>query len=75
MRQSDENKDRFKRLAASRTRNVLRALKVLGNCSNRNAYEYTDKEIEIIFSAIEKQLRVVKNKFQGSGHDKIDFRL
>ncbi len=72
---SPDKRDRFKRLATLRTKNVLKALKVLGNCSNANAYEYSDKEIEMIFSAIEKQLRVIKGKFQTLGKNNIDFKL
>lgn len=70
-----DKRDRFRRLATLRTKNVLKALKVLGNCSNANAYEYSDKEIEIIFSAIEKQLRVIKGKFQTIDKNNIDFKF
>jgi len=72
---SSDKRDRFKRLATLRTKNVLRALKVLGNCANSNAYEYSAKEIELIFGVIEKQLRSVKGKFQAVGEDKIEFKL
>ena len=59
-----ENKrERFKRLAISRTNNILRALKVLGNCSNRSAYDYTEEEINKIFSEIERRVREIKAKF------------
>ena len=33
---------RFERLAVYRTNEVLKRLKVLGNCGNRSAYEYTE---------------------------------
>ncbi len=72
---TNDKRERFKRLATLRTKNVLRALKVLGNCSNSNAYEYSDKEIEAVFSAIEKQLRTVKGKFQSTTQEKIDFKF
>ena len=75
MASGNEKRERFKRLATLRTRNVLKALKVLGNCSNVNAYEYTDHEIEVIFAAIEKQLRKVKSKFQTNIEAKIHFTL
>jgi len=70
-----DRRERFKRLATLRTKNVLKALKVLGNCSNLSAYEYSDKEIELIFSAIEKQLRTIKGKFQSIVQEKIEFKL
>ena len=59
----DNKRERFKRLAAQRTNSVLKRLKVLGNCSNRSAYTYTEEEISKIFAEIERQVRGVKAKF------------
>lgn len=75
MKSHQEKRERFKRLATQRTKNVLRSLRILGNCANRNAYEYTDKEIDSIFSTIEKQIRAVKNRFQSSDNANVDFKL
>jgi len=60
---SGGKRERFKRLAEYRTNEVLNRLKVLGNCSNKSAYEYTDEEISKIFAEIEKKLKEVKSKF------------
>lgn len=59
----DSKRERFKRLATLRTNAVLRRLKVLGNCSNRSAYEYSEEEVNKIFSEIERKVREVKAKF------------
>ena len=59
----DQKRERFKRLGAQRTNAVLRRLKVLGNCSNRSAYNYTEEEVNKIFSEIERRLRETKAKF------------
>lgn len=59
----EAKKDRFQRLATIRTNAVLQKLKILGNCSNRQAYEYSEQEIKKIFSAIEDQMKIVKSKF------------
>ncbi|MFA6145833.1 MAG: hypothetical protein WC697_00690 [Patescibacteria group bacterium] len=59
-------KENFKRLAEYRTNEVLKRLKVLGNCANRSAYEYTEDEINKIFSEIERRLREIKAKFHYS---------
>ncbi|MEI7943051.1 MAG: hypothetical protein WCH76_07835, partial [Candidatus Riflemargulisbacteria bacterium] len=40
--------ERFKRLAVYRTNEVLNKIRVLSNCSNRSAYEYTEEEINKI---------------------------
>ena len=59
----ETNRERFKRLATLRTNTVLRRLKVLGNCANRSAYEYSEDEVNKIFSEIERKVREVKAKF------------
>ena len=56
-------RERFKRLATYRTNEILHRLKVLGNCANRSAYEYTEDEVNKIFSEIEKMVRHTKSKF------------
>jgi hypothetical protein len=58
-----EKKERFKRLATKRTNNVLQKLKVLGNCSNRQIYDYSEEQVDAMFSVIEKKLKEVKSKF------------
>jgi len=61
---SEETKrERFKRLATLRTNTVLRRLKVLGNCANRSVYEYTEDDINKIFSEIDKHMKDAKAKF------------
>ena len=56
-------RDRFKKLAEQKTNAVMHKLKVLGNCSNRSAYEYTEEDVAKIFSAVERQVREIKAKF------------
>ena len=58
--------ERFKRLAKIRTQKVLEKLRILGHCSNSSVYEYDEKEVRAIFSAIDNELRIVKMKFKPS---------
>ncbi|MDD5680011.1 MAG: hypothetical protein PHI59_02075 [Candidatus Omnitrophica bacterium] len=60
---TENRRERFKRLATARTNAVLQKIKVLGNCSNRQAYEYTEDEIDKIFATIDKHLKSTKSKF------------
>ena len=55
--------DAFKRLASQRTNGVLEKLRILGNCANRNAYEYTDEDVRKIFTVVEAEVRRTKAKF------------
>ena len=59
----EDKKENFKRLAEYRTNEVLKKLKVLGNCANRGAYDYTEEEINKIFSEIERKTKETKTKF------------
>jgi len=63
MTTQNQKNERFKRLAEYRTNEVLKRLRVLSNCANRSAYNYTEDEINKIFSAIEKMVKETKTKF------------
>ena len=70
---NESSGDRFKRLATLRTNAVLQKLKVLGNCSNRQAYAYDEDDVDKIFSEIERRIKEVKAKFNFP--KKHDFKL
>ena len=55
--------ERFKRIAAKRTIDILEKIRILGNCSNKSSYEYTEEEVNKIFFEIDKQLKLTKAKF------------
>ena len=61
--ENETRHERFKRLASKRTNEILEKIRILGNCSNKSSYEYTEEEINKIFSEIEKQLKLTKAKF------------
>ena len=60
---SENKREKFLRLATLRTQEILSRLRILGNCANRQVYEYNEADLDKIFSAIDKQLRDVKSKF------------
>jgi len=55
--------ERFKRIATLRTNTVLDKIRILGNLSNKKMYSYSEEDIDRIFSAITKQLKEVRAKF------------
>lgn len=59
----ESKKEKFKRIAENRTNKILDMLDLLGNCSNKSNYEYTDDDVKAIFSAIESAVKVAKMKF------------
>ena len=61
IKQENETKrERFIRLAETRTQKVLNALRILGNCSNLQNYEFSKDEVINIFSEIEKTTKRIK---------------
>ena len=54
---------RFERLATRRVNRVLDGIRLLGNLSNRSSYDYTDAEIQKIFSAIDLASKHAKSRF------------
>ena len=59
----DEKRERFVRIAESRTNKILEQIRLLGNCSNKHNYSYSDEDIKKIFSVIENELREAKLKY------------
>lgn len=56
-------KERFKRLAGKRTNEVLKRLRILGNCADRSRYDYTGEDIEKIFRVINREVTKTKSLF------------
>lgn len=61
--EQETKRERFVRLAEARTNKIINMLQLLGNCSNANAYEYSQQDVERIFNAIENEVREAKKKF------------
>ncbi|MDR0676170.1 MAG: hypothetical protein LBF97_03915 [Elusimicrobiota bacterium] len=64
MDEKDEKIDRFQRIAYKRKDDILEKLRIFGNCANKSSYEYSDVEIEKIFSEILEQFYKIKLKFK-----------
>lgn len=70
----ESKKERFKRVAENRTNKIINMIDLLGNCSNKNNYEYTEEDIKNIFNAIENALKMSKIKFVKK-QEKWNFKL
>lgn len=69
----EQKRNRFIHKAEQRTINVLKTLKVLGNCANKNLYEYHKADLDKIFNAINNKIIETRGKF--SLEDEKDFKL
>ena len=60
-----EKRQRFEKVAGSRVQKVLDTLQLLKNCSNRNNYEYSEADVELMFSEIAKGLKDARSAYSG----------
>lgn len=65
MVKKETKRERFVRLAEARTNKILNMMKLLGNCSSKSNYEYSDEDVKKIFSALEHEMKITKAKFMG----------
>lgn len=71
----NDKQERFTRVATRRTNAVLKRLQVLGNCSNRSAYVYTEQDINKIFGEIERVTKETKMRFILASNKNKEFKL
>lgn len=72
---NESKRERFVRIAEARTNKILEMMRLLGNCSSKSNYEYTDEDIKKIFGALEKELKNTKNRFLGIDSSNEKFTL
>ena len=67
----ENKKENFKRISENRVSKILVLLSQLTNLSNSSYYEYTDEDIEKIFTAIEEETKKSKEMlFKGKNNKK-----
>lgn len=73
MKSAPESKrDRFVRMAEARTTKIMSMVRLLGNCSNKGVYEYSDKDVTKIFTAIEGAVSDAKKRFHNAENGSAD---
>ncbi|MBO4679822.1 MAG: hypothetical protein J5626_09140 [Lachnospiraceae bacterium] len=60
-----EKRQRFEKVAGNRVQKVLDTLQLLKNCSNRNNYEYSEADVELMFAEISKALKDARAAYSG----------
>jgi len=64
------NREPFARIAERRVNRIMDALEKLGDCSNQRNYDYSNADIKKMFGKIEKKLKEIRLKFQGTSMNK-----
>ena len=70
-----EKRERFVRVAESRTNKIIEMIRLLGNCANKSNYEYDEKDVDRIYEAIKKELNDSQAKFHINCKKNNEFKL
>ena len=63
MKNEETKRDKFVRIAEDRTNKIINMMQLLGNCSNQSLYEYSQKDVNKIFNAIQAELDEAKKRY------------
>lgn len=58
-----DKRAKFVELAENRVNRAIKDLRLIGNLSNRSAYDFTDEDIRKIFRVLQKELDSSKGRF------------
>lgn len=53
-------RQRFEKVASKRVQKIIDFMRLLGNCANKNNYDYTEKDVELMFREINRVLKETK---------------
>ena len=75
MNKKSARRERFEKIAARRTQNILDMMDSLGNCANTSNYEYDEEDVRKMFKAINDKIAVVKATFTSKRSGKQTFEF
>jgi ribosomal protein L7/L12 len=71
-----DKRQKFVELAERRTRNAIKAIRVIAKLGNKSAYEFDDGDVKRIASALNKEVDALKARMSSSGgKEAVDFKL
>lgn len=73
--QNESKHERFVRMAEARTNKLISMIRLLGNCSNKNTYNYSKEEVRQIFTTLEDELKNAKQRFEMANSSDKEFKL
>jgi hypothetical protein len=73
---SGKKRDKFIQLAEKRTKNAMKAIRIIAKLGNKNAYEYSDADVQKIARALTREVESLKAKMTSTGsRDLVEFEL
>jgi hypothetical protein len=71
-----EKREKFVKLAENRTRNAIKAIRVIGKLGNKHAYQFGDSDVQKIVRALNKEVEALRVRMaQSGGKDAVEFSL
>ena len=52
---------------------AIKKIRLIGNLSNRNNYDYTDEHVKTMISTLESEIQLLKNRFKKEEDSEINF--
>jgi hypothetical protein len=69
-------RDKFVELAENRTKNAIKAIRVIAKLGNKNAYEFTEADVNKIAKALLREVELMKARMSTKGgKESVDFTL
>lgn len=73
---SPKKREKFVELAQARTKNAIKAIRIIGKLGNKNAYEFTEADVKKIATALNREVDSMKARMSSSGgKETVDFTL
>lgn len=60
-----DKRGKFIELATNRVTRTIKDIRLIGNLSNRSAYEYSDEDVKKIAKTLQRELDLMKLRFAG----------
>jgi hypothetical protein len=69
-------REKFVDLAQKRTKNAIKAIRVIAKLGNKNAYEFSESDVNKIAKALTREVDVMKSRMLStSAKEAVDFTL
>lgn len=73
---ASSKREKFVKLAESRTSNAIKAIRVIGKLGNRNAYDYDETDVRKIVKALSDEIEALKSRMKTTKpSDGVEFKL
>jgi hypothetical protein len=67
---------KFVELAQNRTRNAIKAIRVIAKLGNKNAYDFNETDVNKIAKALTREIELMKTRMSSTGgKESVDFTL